>query len=601
MIFDLVYVTYNSEKWINNCFTSIYKSNYRLSDINIYVVDNNSNDSTIEKLEKIKEEIGESFGSFNIIELKENLGFGKGNNLGFCKGKSNIVCFFNVDTELYPNTLYNLKNEIKNSAEEVALWELRQFPYEHPKFYSIITGYTSWSSGAAFAIKRNVYHQIKGFDENIFMYAEDVDLSWRLRTLGYKLKYVPKVTIKHYSYENANEVKPNQYFNSIINNLLLRYRFGSIKDITHGHFMLFKLMTHRGPFKHSRKKLLKAYLKHFFIAPKFALWRVKNKKVDKHFKPKFLGWDYEIIRDGAFYYNEYPKSTPLVSIIVRTCNRPNVLRETLISIKNQTYENIEIVVVEDGKNAAERMIKEEFDDLNIKYSYTGINVGRSKVGNIAMSLAKGKYLNFLDDDDLFFADHVEVLVKNIEDSEYRAAYSYAYETPTIVKSTEPYKYEEVCHNLVYRQKFNRIALFHHNYIPIQCIMFEKSMFEEYGGFDESLDALEDWDLWVRYALNNDFRSIGKATSIYRVPYDKGLKDKRQKVLDEALEIVFEKYKEYDSNMNPKQVSDEIQAILDTYGLKVSNEVLARIQKKSPFLIKLILNGKKLLKKLLNNR
>ena len=57
------------------------------------------------------------------------------------------------------------------------------------------------------------------------------------------------------------------------------------------------------------------------------------------------------------------------------------------------------------------MIKTEFSDLNIIYKATGEKQGRCKVGNLGMELAHGKYLNFLDDDDLLFADHVETLVQ----------------------------------------------------------------------------------------------------------------------------------------------------------------------------------------------
>lgn len=62
----------------------------------------------------------------------------------------------------------------------------------------------------------------------------------------------------------------------------------------------------------------------------------------------FVGFDYTTNRDGAFYVNERPSELPLVSVIVRTCGRPDILRETLLSLRNQTYKNIEIVVVEDG-------------------------------------------------------------------------------------------------------------------------------------------------------------------------------------------------------------------------------------------------------------
>ena len=201
-------------------------------------------------------------------------------------------------------------------------------------------------------------------------------------------------------------------------------------------------------------------------------------------------------------------------------------------------------MVEDGENVSETMLREEFGDLNIVYMATGEKAGRSKAGNLAMSAATGKYLNFLDDDDLFYADHVEVLVTNLLKTENRAAYSFAFETPVEVRSKEPYVYEVKGWNATHTQEFDKVKLCHHNYIPIQAIMFEKSLFEESGGLDETLDALEDWDLWVRYSLHTDFTCVKKTTSLYRVPHDRKINSERQKALDEALTVVRNKHKTY---------------------------------------------------------
>lgn len=541
-MFDIVYVTYNSEKWIPGCFRSWLHADYDLDKINIYVVDNNSSDSTVELLERFRVENGNRFGTFSILREEKNWGFGKANNIGFSKGTSDIVCFLNIDTEVFSDTFSELEKEIFASNEKIGIWEFRQFPYEHPKFYDILTGATTWCSGAAFAIRRSIYDEMKGFDEKIFMYAEDVDLSWRVRTAGYSLKYVPRVKITHYSYESAGEIKPNQHVYGVINNLLLRYRFGGKKTILTGHLLFWNLMRRPAAFPGSKKMLLKQYWKHFRLIPHFRAGRQYKK--NRTSVGYFSGWDYCLIRDGAYYQNFLPSEIPLVSIIVRTCGRPAILRETLISLRNQTYNNLEIVVVEDGTAVAEDMLKKEFSDLNILYHATGQKVGRSKAGNLAMKLAHGKYLNFLDDDDLFYADHVEVLVANLVKSGKQAAYATSFETPVVISSKDPYVYEVRNYLGVHKQPFNRIILCHHNYIPIQCIMFEKELFEQYGGLDETVDALEDWDMWVRYSLHTDFDFVLKTTSVYRVPAVREINNKRQKELDDALLFMREKHKGY---------------------------------------------------------
>lgn len=549
---DLIYVSYNSAKWIEKCFASILQSEYDLKKVSVYVVDNGSTDDSLKKLEQAKASCETQLRSFTIIESGKNLGFGGANNLGFEKGTDEIACFFNIDTELYPDTLANLEKDILESKEDVALWELRQFPYEHPKMYDALTHETTWASGAAFAVRREIYAQLGGFDDAIFMYAEDVDLSWRIRSFGYKLKYVPSATIKHYSYTEAGEVKPNQYVNSVVNNILLRYRFGGVRTVLRGHYQFLKIMLKPEAFPNSKKLLRKGYMKHFSQIPHFMKKGYCGPQ--KRYVPRFMGFDYAPIRDGAFYENEFPKEMPLVSIIVRTCGRPEVLRETLESLRSQTYPNIEVVVVEDGPDCAGKMIREDFSDLNILYHAMGKNVGRSKAGNKAMEMAHGKYLNFLDDDDLFYADHVEVLVKTLENSQNRAAYAFAFETPIEVESRDPYVYTVYDYLGVHKKHFNKIELCYHNYIPIQCIMFEKSLFEEYGGLDESLDALEDWDLWVRYSLHTDFDSVEKTTSIYRVPKVREINAKRQKELDDALVVVREKHKGYLQNVSVYDVA-----------------------------------------------
>lgn len=539
---DLVYVSYNSKRWIRQCFDSLLQSQYDLKKIAVYVVDNGSKDGSLTQLKAAKQKCSGRVKSFEIIEAKENLGFGRANNLGAEHGTDPIICFFNIDTRLYPDTLSNLYKEIRESDKSWGLWELRQFPYEHPKLYDALTHETGWSSGAAFAVRRRLYEKIGGFDEEIFLYAEDVDLSWRIRTAGYTLKYAPRVKITHYSYESANEIKPNQHVHGVVNNLLLRYRFGGKKTILAGHLLFWNLMRRPAAFPGSKKMLLQQYWKHFSLISHFrAHGRYKKNKTSVGY---FHGWDYCLIRDGAFYENFLPAETPLVSVIVRTCGRPCVLRETLVSLRNQTYPNLEIVIVEDGAAISENMIRNDFSDMNILYHATGEKVGRSRAGNLAMELAHGRYLNFLDDDDLFYADHAEVLVANLLKSGKAAAYATGLETPITVHSKDPYVYEVKNYLGIHKQSFNRIILCHHNYIPIQCIMFEKELFTQYGGLDETVEALEDWDMWVRYSLHTDFAFVLKTTSVYRVPAVREINEKRQKELDDALLFMRKKHKNY---------------------------------------------------------
>lgn len=501
-------------------------------------VDNNSTDKTRELLKSFQS--NSLFKSFNTFFMDKNLGFGKANNYGVQKTEQEYVYFLNVDTEVDEDCFLFLSKAVESAPSEVALWESRQFPYEHPKVYNPVTLETSWSSGACMLVERERFIEVGMFDEKIFMYGEDVDLSWRLRAHGYKLQYTPKSVVTHYTYMSANEVKPNQFYNSTYMNLMLRYKFGTWKDIFKGYAMYNGLFFVNGPSTGHKKIIFKKIIASFFDGGKYRRWYLRNK--NKSFKADFKLWDYEIIRDGAFYVNQFPAAQPLVSILIRTCGRPDVLREALISVRNQTYKNIEVVIVEDGPDVSRSMIESEFADLNYVYQATNQNVGRCIVGNIALETATGAYFNFLDDDDLLYSDHVEVLVHQLlTHPDHQAAYSISFEVPTEVLSREPYIYKELFHNVQHKQPFNRLVLMHHNYFPIQTVMFERGIFEELGGIDPSLEVLEDWDLWLRYALKYKFKYVEKLTSLYRIPAHPVHHGSRQELFDHYLEIVRAKH------------------------------------------------------------
>lgn len=562
MKFDIVIVTYNSKKWMENCINSIEKQkDFDVKNLNLYIVDNGSNDGTIDYIEQRVETT--KLSKIELLKTGQNLGFGRGNNYGFDKGCSEYVFFLNPDTELMENTMFELEKAIKISEKNFVAWECRQKPYEHPKMYNILTGETSWASGACIIVKRDIFAKIGGFDPKIFMYAEDVDISWNIRLHEYKIKYVPKAVVIHYCYKNAGEIKPIQYYNSIINNLNLRRKYGSFRQRLAWYKHFFKVIIRKGPFKNSRVNLVKQYFKNLKYIFHFTKWRNKreNKENFSRFIPNFVYFDYEFMRQGDFEPIETKiENEPLVSVIVRTCGRPNVLRECLISLRNQTYKNLEVIVVEDGENKSENMIKEEFSDLNVFYKATLEKKGRCIVGNIGMQLAKGKYLNFLDDDDLFFADHVETLVQSLlKNPKYKLAYTTSFESKIEVKSREPkYEYTEESRVLVHNRPFSRIRLLTTNLFPIQAVMFEKSIFEKYGGLDEKLDNLEDWEMWQRYSTENAYLYVPKTTSLYRVPAKIENYKERQAELDSYYKRAKEKIDSRDIIIKPQALLEEIE-------------------------------------------
>ena len=203
----------------------------------------------------------------------------------------------------------------------------------------------------------------------------------------------------------------------------------------------------------------------------------------------------------------------LVSIIVRTKDRPKLLMRALQSIAGQTYTYIEVVLVNDG--GCDLDIKELQDILGgilLNYIRLEKNTGRAHAGNIGIKNAQGEYIAFLDDDDEYYPEHIDNLVSFLSNqSYYEVVYS---DTETVVKhsSTEERKSAEYKEK-VFSKDFSYNDLLVGNYIPFNSILFSKNVLlsEE---IDESMDLYEDWDLLIRISLKHPFYHLKKVTAIY---------------------------------------------------------------------------------------
>lgn len=542
-------VTYNSKKWVDSFFESLLVQKFPLKKINLHVVDNDSSDNTVSCLQEYFKRYEGLFASTALYQ-RPNLGFGQGHDFNITTLKNDFVLVTNVDIEFERDTLLRLlEDAVSDKERRVASWECRQKPYEHPKYYDPVTMETAWSSHACILLRREAYESVGGYEKRIFMYGEDVELSYRFRDAGYSTRYVPAAVVWHYTYEYENQVKPIQYFGSTLSNAYIRLRYGSYREaltiIGIYGFLLFR----GGNFPGARKGLAVNALKILYNSMYFLLSRRKS---DIPFP--FRAWDYEMQRDGAFYEQQkLDGDLPLVSIITRTYGgRKKWLVEAMASVLNQTYPRIELIVVEDGDNSQEQLVKQ------IAANYGGDKIvryvaqpkrGRSYNGNAGLALAKGRYLGFLDDDDLLFCDHVEVLVNELKNNtDIAAAYALSWEVDTDTVEDRRYgsHYKEMLHRTpdVIRQEFSADILRHHNFIPIQAILFERELYERHGGFDESMDQLEDWDLWVRYSSDARFGHVNKTTSLFRTPHDIRERARRHELLNDAYKDAVENQQQH---------------------------------------------------------
>jgi len=550
---DISVVTHNSEKWLEAFFQSLLAQNLPTKAVSLLLRDNASSDGTVEKIRAFQAEHAVQFKRIEL-DTGANVGFGAGHNANFKRCTSRFVLVTNVDLEFEPDTLTTLLAQATQDAAQVASWECRQKPFEHPKDYHPVTGETLWSSSACVLLRLSALQAIGGYEPMLFLYGEDVELSYRLRDHGYRLKYVPAATVWHHTYEEAAQVKPMQFLGGTLANVLLRCRYGRWRDVAQGMLMFVGLFFLRPQFPGQRQKLLVQLCKLMVLAPRFLLSRHRSQEPFP-----FRMWDYAMTREGAFhaYPKEGPQQRPLVSVLVRTMpGYGGRLNEAVASIAAQTYRPIQLVLVEDGGETAKAFA----DDVRAKQRFAEVTYialpksGRCKAGNAALAAAKGDLVCFLDDDDLFYADHLEVLVAAWADNpQLGAVYGLAYEVRTQVISQNPWVYKDLVHSLHFRQPFNRALLWHHNYMPIQTVLFRRDLYEQCGGFDPELDNLEDWNLWVRYSLKHNFLLVPKVTSLYRVPADTEKATQRQGVLDDYYAIAQAKHAELKIELSPPEI------------------------------------------------
>jgi LmbE family N-acetylglucosaminyl deacetylase len=201
---------------------------------------------------------------------------------------------------------------------------------------------------------------------------------------------------------------------------------------------------------------------------------------------------------------------PLVSVVVRTKDRPELLAEALASIANSTYRRVEVVLVNDGGRPPKLPLVFPFPVVVVDME---TNQGRAAAANAGVDAATGEYLSFLDDDDLMEPEHLETLVGLVTAAGVRVAYT---DAAVGVYELEPDNgWREVERRLPYSRDFDPNLLLVDNYIPFNTLMFERALFDEAGRFDTDFTFFEDWEFLIRLAAAADFHHLPRVTAEYR--------------------------------------------------------------------------------------
>ncbi len=209
----------------------------------IYVVDNASNDDSVQF-------VRENFPSVGIIENLENGGFAKGYNDGLKHIEADIYCLLNSDVEVSPNWLdpiEKLFNEKKKAAIiQPKILDLKKrdyfeyagaaggfldklgYPFCRGRIFQVLEKDQGqydddrqifWATGACMFIRREVFQEIGGFDEDYFAHQEEIDLCWRAQNFGHIVYYSAQSHVYHLGGSTLNNMNPKKTYLNFRNSL----------------------------------------------------------------------------------------------------------------------------------------------------------------------------------------------------------------------------------------------------------------------------------------------------------------------------------------------------------------------------------------------
>ncbi len=240
-----------------------------------------------------------------------------------------------------------------------------------------------------------------------------------------------------------------------------------------------------------------------------------------------------------------PVQPPNVSIIVRTVDRPLMLRRALTSLANQTLRSFEVVVVNDGGLDVSAILEEFSRHLSIRYILHDNPRGRTAALNSGLRAAGGEWIGYLDDDDIIYPTHLEHLMNALNNnSEALVAYC---DTNRVLSRSTPEGEVVIARIPTQPFEYDSDELLVNNRIPIQSYLHSMRCIDRTGLFDESFDVLEDWEFLIRLSRSADFYRVPRVTSEYRFRIGKTSDNSITQVRESTLEVIKRIYDMYPPN------------------------------------------------------
>ncbi len=192
---------------------------------------------------------------------------------------------------------------------------------------------------------------------------------------------------------------------------------------------------------------------------------------------------------------------PLISVVIPTYNRPAFIERACNTVLNQTYKNVEIIIVDDASEVSYESTLEKIANIDFKYVKHTRNGGGSAARNTGIANASGDFIAFLDDDDEWFPKKLERQLSSLNDNCKASHCGYITKTKKITRIEQ---YHEI--TLKELSENNKLA-------STSGLLCDKEILAK-APFDASLHRAQDWDIYLRIAQLTNFSYVREALYIY---------------------------------------------------------------------------------------
>jgi len=199
------------------------------------------------------------------------------------------------------------------------------------------------------------------------------------------------------------------------------------------------------------------------------------------------------------------ENSPTVSAIIPTHDRSSLLKRAIQSVQNQTFHDFEIIIVDDASTDETTEVVREFEDKRIKYVRHEQTRGAPAARNTAVRISNGEYIAFLDDDDEWLPQKLEMQMTAFRAamSDVGVIYSAFWRIQDGKKTFSPPA------KITQKQGNIHKALLNGNFVALPTAIVKRQCFEKVGLFDENFPRLQDWEFFIRCARQYQFMYIDK--------------------------------------------------------------------------------------------